>query len=280
MPMQPKFPFFLSLLPDPEKTDPAFDLPDLIWFPHVCGALRSTHGKAIGAAGEHLTQSLLMRHGLAAFMADDSQPYDIAVLGPIGPWTVQVKTATLPKNGIYSFNMEQGYRNSPGGRRLYAAGAFDMTALVILPLNVVIFTRDRVEQHRIREAEVMAEMRHPSRSLLLAFGQMLGDPPAHWQLRDPETLARHYHAELARRMPWMRQTGAAPASPVKPTPPAKAPVVIPDGLSRLPECPAPKPAGPAKVISFKACMALIGEDTPPPAPWEIAEAERKFAANS
>lgn len=280
MPTQPKFPNFLSLLPDPDETDPAFDLPDLLWFPYVCGALRSTHGKVIGAAGEHLAQSLLMRHGLAAFMADDSQPYDIAVLGPIGPWTVQVKTATLPKNGVYSFNMEQGYRNSPGGRRLYAAGAFDMTALVILPLNVVIFTRDRVEQHRIRVAEVMAAMRYPSRSLLLAFGQMLSDPPAHWHLRDPEALARHYHAELVRRMPWMRQASAAPASPVEPAPAANAAVVVPTAVFRRPERPASKPAGPAKVISFKACMALIGEDTPPPAPWEIVEDERKFAANS
>jgi hypothetical protein len=277
--MQPKFPNFLSLLPVPDETDPALDLPDLLWFPSVRGAVRSTHGKAIGAAGEHLTQSLLMRHGLAAFMADDSQPYDIAVLGPFGPWTVQVKTATLPTNGVYSFNMEHGYRNSPRGRRLYAAGAFDMTALVILPLNVVFFTRARAEQHRIREAEAVAEMRYPSRSLLLAFGEMLGDPPPDWHLRDAEALARHYHAELAERMPWMRPRRGAPAAPVAPEPRSKSPIV-PRPSGRLPAHPRSKASGPAKVLSFKACMALIGEDDPPPAPWEIEEDLRKFAAKS
>ncbi len=87
--------------------------------------------------------------------------------------TIQIKTVTAAKNGVFTFNMQQGYRGSPQGRRGYAADAYDIAALVILPHNAVRFTTEKLDRHTVRVAEIRHLAAFPQRTLFEALGLKL-----------------------------------------------------------------------------------------------------------
>lgn len=141
----------------------------LIHYPHVSGAVRAGHAKRIGAAGERLVDSFLLRWGFFPCEAPEAEAFDRLVL--IGPdlLRLQVKTVTHPRGGTFVFPMQQGYRRSPGGRHGYAEGAFDLAALVVLPANVVAFTAERLDRHHVPAAAMDRLRRKPQASFLDAI---------------------------------------------------------------------------------------------------------------
>ena len=82
---------------------------------------------------------------------------------------LQVKTVTQARQGCFTFAMQQGYSPSPQGRRDYAADAFDLAALVVLPANAVAFTARKLPVHRISVASVARLQERPQETLIAAL---------------------------------------------------------------------------------------------------------------
>lgn len=205
--------FFEQAEPDIPSPDPCF--PDLIWFPHINGSERSGSATSLGLSGEYVVMAEAIRHGFEAYLAHGGLSHDIRAAWKRISWRIQVKAVTFPTNGSYTVNLQKGYRNSPQGRRGYDADAFDMVAVVILPLNVVIFTCQRDAQIRIGVDEVRYAQAHPGNSFRTAFLEMLGNP-ALGQVPDRAALKLAFEAEWQRRhQRHGRQNQlAAPAVPV------------------------------------------------------------------
>lgn len=182
--------------------------PRQIWFPHIGGSARSEAATILGDAGELLTMSEVRRLGFEANQTQGGHSHDIRAAWKRSTWRIQVKTVSFPVNGYYMVNLQKGYRNSPQGRRDYEEDAFDMVAIVILPLNVVIFTCRRDPQIRISVAEVMFAQSHPGNSLRTAFLDMLGNP-ALGLVPDREVVKTAFEAEWQ-----LRQTSRTEPVPV------------------------------------------------------------------
>lgn len=191
---------FLDLLPG-HHTQAASSLPALfppmIWFPHISGAERSESACSLGLSGEHLVMAELIRQGFEAYLATGLS-HDIRAGWMRLSWRIQVKAVTLPKDGFYSVNLQKGYRNSPQGRRDYGEDAFDMVAIVVLPLNVVIFTCQRDAVIRISQSEVRYAQAHAGNSLRTAFAEMLGNSSL-GHVPDRETVREAFLAEWQER---------------------------------------------------------------------------------
>ena len=100
---------------------------------------------------------------------------------------LQIKTSISERSGGWHFNISRGYNHSPGGLRPYAAADFDLLALVVLPENVVRFSRDRRSSQRIMRSEIAGLRADPRGSLeetLLALGLAAAGPAE--GLADPE----------------------------------------------------------------------------------------------
>lgn len=147
-------------------------------YPDVDRRVLCLRAKALGQAGELLVLSKLTRLGETVFQAGDGLPYDVLMPRLEMTVRVQVKTTTLPQNGSYRFEMRKGYRNNPQGTRPYGTDDYDIAALVILPLDLVIFTAKKLTSHRIaaHRLEVLsATSRH---SLSKAFDALGLSPHA------------------------------------------------------------------------------------------------------
>ena len=142
---------------------------EMIDYPDIPGTIRATHAKRIGAAGERLTDSLLIRWGFHPLEAPESEPYDRLLFVGDDPIKVQVKTVTHPRGGFFTFTLEQGYRRSPGGRHKYRHGAYDIAALVVLPENVIYFSADPRRVQRVATTEIAYLRRKPQASFLDAI---------------------------------------------------------------------------------------------------------------
>jgi len=141
----------------------------MIHYPDIPGTIRATHAKRIGAAGERLTDSLLIRWGFHPLEAPESEPYDRLLFVGDDPIKLQVKTVTHPRGGYFTFNLEQGYRRSPGGRHRYQHGAYDIAALVVLAENVIYFSADLRRVQRVATTEIAYLRRKPQASFLEAI---------------------------------------------------------------------------------------------------------------
>ncbi|WP_131725672.1 hypothetical protein ACTTAL_07215 [Rhodobacter capsulatus] len=160
-----------GLLPPPAAPDPLpFGAPSpLIHYPDIPGSVRANYAKRLGAAGERLVDSYLIRWGFHLIEAPESEPYDRMIFVNDDLLRLQIKTVTHAVSGAFRFSMEQGYRKSPGGRHQYQSNAFDLAALVILPENVVRFSAEPRRCHRIPASEIAYLRRKPQASFLDAI---------------------------------------------------------------------------------------------------------------
>jgi hypothetical protein len=138
---------------------------DLKSYPDVTPEALSRHARAIGAAGEALVDSLLLRHGLVPAVVQDGLPTDRLLQLPSAVARLQIKTRTRPGPTGYLFRMARGYRGNPGGRRPYDDADYDIAALVMLPLNLVYFTSRKGPQHLVTFAEIRRLHKAPLASL-------------------------------------------------------------------------------------------------------------------
>lgn len=145
-----------------------------LWsFPDLDTGTLCHHAKILGHAGEHFVDSVLLRFGLLPLALPEHSSADRLVLHPDAVLKLQIKTATAERGGAWHFNISKGYSHSPGGLRPYAASDFDLLALVVLPENVVRFSRDRRPAHRILRSEIAGLRADPRASLeeaLLSVG--------------------------------------------------------------------------------------------------------------
>ena len=173
MPVQ--FPLPGLSLPCPPVSHPAEV--QLSAYPAVSPAVLSRHAKLLGAAGEALVDSHLGRWGMLSLPVPESLPYDRLVVIGRTLLRVQVKTASVARGGAFNFEIAQGYRGAPAGVRGYAADAFDLLALVVLPHNAVAFTADLGRRHRLPVAAIPGLLAAPRASLARAL-DALGLPEA------------------------------------------------------------------------------------------------------
>jgi hypothetical protein len=158
------------LFPAPAQVLPLGD--DLWHYPHVSCTVLQARAKAVGLAGEQLTDSLLTRWGLYSLPFPECAPADRMVMHPDWEFRLQVKTCTNPTNGSYRFTMKKGYQRSPGGTRPYAPHDFAMAALVVLPKNAVYFTAERRNSYQILEREIPALQAAPRDSFEEALAHL------------------------------------------------------------------------------------------------------------
>lgn len=182
MSVQLTLPFFPP--PVPCATAPAAPRQpalQLIDYPAVTGETLCHHAKIIGAAGEALVDSLLMRRGLISLPVPETGTFDRLVLIDGRSLRLQIKTTTHAVGGVYGFAMKKGYRGSPQGSRAYEATDYDLAALVILPENIAVFSAEKRGTHRISQRSVGAIRHAPCTSLetaLLHLGIALRAPTA------------------------------------------------------------------------------------------------------
>lgn len=145
-----------------------------LWsFPDLDTGTLCHHAKILGEAGERFVDSMLLRFGLLPLALPEHSSSDRLVLHPSAVLKLQIKTATARRANAWHFNISKGYNHSPGGLRPYADGDFDLLALVVLPENVVRFSRDRRASQRIMRSEIAGLRADPRASLeetLLALG--------------------------------------------------------------------------------------------------------------
>lgn len=162
------------------------NLTDLWAYPDVPSAALCTHAKLIGAAGEALVDSMLMRLGLISIPLPEAFPADRLILHSEGLISLQIKTCSTARNGVYSFSIQKGYQHSPAGLRNYETGDFDILACVALPENVVLFSAGLRTSCRIRLSEVPGLRRSPRCSLEEAFHSLgISCPASASEMLDP-----------------------------------------------------------------------------------------------
>lgn len=144
----------------------------LATYPDVDPRVLSLRAKALGQAGELLVLSKLTRLGETVFQAGDGVPYDVLMPRLEMTVRIQVKTTTSPQNGFYRFGMRKGYRNNPQGTRPYRPDDYDIAALVVLPLDLVVFTAEKLATHRIAVRQITALRAAPHQSLHAAFAAL------------------------------------------------------------------------------------------------------------
>ncbi|QFU08811.1 hypothetical protein PARPLA_01671 [Rhodobacteraceae bacterium THAF1] len=163
MSLQPPLPGFASR-PGTDLTSAA----DLRHYPNVPGSTLARHGRLIGRAGEDLVASILRRHGFIVLDLDDHSADKLITVGN-SICGLQIKTVTHPDmSGSWRVQARKGCSRG-AGRRGYAVADFDLLAIAVLPMNVVLFTSDRSECHAIRPCEIAGLRADPMASLRQAL---------------------------------------------------------------------------------------------------------------
>ena len=167
MPFQPDLFGFCS----PARSEPALSnaLED---YPHVSPKTISRHAKRIGRAGEFLVDSILTRYGDLILSAPEDQPFDRVIRRGDQLVTLQIKTSARAVDGFFKFSMKKGYAGSPGGIRSYGAMTTTSPRSSLLPENVVLFSADRRELHRIGLDQIEALRERPRASYLRALEEI------------------------------------------------------------------------------------------------------------
>lgn len=164
------------VLPAPDMADLPPALPDLWGWPDVGAATLSAQACLLGAAGEALVDSLLLRYGLVPLPVPPGLAADRLVVHRGRLLRMQIKSTSSARDDGYAVNCERGYRNSPQGRRAYDVEDYDLLAVAVLPENVVWFTTDTRLRHRVSWGEVAALRARPRDSLEAALVALGLDP--------------------------------------------------------------------------------------------------------
>ncbi|SFO38702.1 hypothetical protein SAMN04487859_1383 [Roseovarius lutimaris] len=138
---------------------------DIRQFPDLSPDMLTRHAKWFGLSGEHLVDSILLRFGIYTSQLPEMLPADRIVYHPDGDLRLQIKTCCRSRNGYFHFSLTKGYHRSPTGVKSYAPDDFDIVALVALSENVVKFTADRHQSHRIALSEIDSLRTDPCSSL-------------------------------------------------------------------------------------------------------------------
>ena len=151
---------------DSEEPSYSEDLRD---FPNLSRNTLARNAKWFGLAGEHFVDSILFRFGLHSSDLPEMLPADRVVYFSGVGLRLQIKTACRPRNGYFNFNLVKGYHRSPTGIRHYDREDFDIVGLVALSENVVKFTTDRRQSHRIAISEIGKLRASPCTSFMHAM---------------------------------------------------------------------------------------------------------------
>jgi len=169
MPHQFLLPGFQPPPPPPECRDARADLRD---YPDIPGRVMCQYAKQLGAAGELLFDSLMMRLGERALPCAEHEPFDRVLWLPDGLVRVQIKTRHTATGDSYVFDIKKGYQRGPTGTKPYDPSEFDLLALVILPEGVIHFTAEWRQTHRIRLSEIPRLRARPGGSLAAALDRL------------------------------------------------------------------------------------------------------------
>lgn len=165
MPFQPDLPGLLTpVIQSPERQNTSLES-----FPDVSSRTLSHYAKVIGRAGELFVDSLLTRYGELILAVPEDQPFDRLIRRGERVLTLQIKTSARAVGGVFKFAMKKGYSGSTYGIRGYSPEDYDIAALVALPENVVMFSADRRESHRIGVDQIGALRADPRASYLRAL---------------------------------------------------------------------------------------------------------------
>ena len=165
------YPTLASLVLDSDLLRDA--LADLAPYPFVTPEAISRRARMIGLAGEALVDSLLLRHGLQPASMPDGASADRLIPFARRSIRLQIKTRTQAGPRGYSCKMLKGYRNTPQGVRASDDGDFDIGALVVLPLNAVVFTASQHTHLTIPVSLFQKMASNPLRSLDIALTALL-----------------------------------------------------------------------------------------------------------
>lgn len=167
MPVPSDFPHIQELLCENAYLSSSFD--ELVGFPNIDSMIVSRRARLLGLAGERLVDSILLRLGLFPSTMPEGAPSDRVIAFAHRSIRLQIKTSAKPDARGYVFRMQKGYRGSPGGRRPYVAGDFDLAALVALPENAVMFSAAPNPTILMRLEDIPQLKRNPLASLDLAL---------------------------------------------------------------------------------------------------------------
>lgn len=134
-------------------------------YPDIPGTTMSRYGKQLGTAGELLFDSLMMRLGERSIECAEHEPFDRILWLPDGFVRVQIKTRHTMTNGSYVFDVKKGYNRGPNGTQSYNRSEFDILALVVLPEDVIRFTSEWRNTHRVKLSEIPQLRTRPADSL-------------------------------------------------------------------------------------------------------------------
>jgi hypothetical protein len=171
MPVPSDFPHIQELLRENAHLSSNFD--DLAGFPHIDSMIVSRRARLLGLAGEALVDCMLLRFGLFPSTMPEGAPSDRIITFAQRSIHLQIKGSAKPCTRGYVFRMQKGYRGSPGGRRPYVAGDFDIAALVALPENAVMFSASLSPTILMRFEDIAQLKRNPLASLDQALGDLL-----------------------------------------------------------------------------------------------------------
>jgi len=94
----------------------------------------------VGKAGQHLVCCELLKQGYAAFLADESMPFDVIVYTPQKLIKIQVKTSTKTNSTTKSQNLYRYHiRRGKGNIRVYTEHEVDIAAFVALDINQIAY---------------------------------------------------------------------------------------------------------------------------------------------
>lgn len=150
--------------------------PDMMDYPELAGDVLCERAKELGLAGEFFVDSILTRLGVPFAHFGEHSAFDRVIWVCGRCLRVQIKSRHRMSGTGYHFEIRKGYQRGPIGTRPYDRGDFDLLALVGLPHDVVRFTCEWRQQHRIAAAEIPGLRARPGLSLATALAELGLDP--------------------------------------------------------------------------------------------------------
>lgn len=169
--------------PSPDATSPAA-AQAMLTYPDISSHVLCGRAKEFGLAAELYVDSILTRLGIPFAQFGEHAAFDRLIWIGGRCLRVQIKSRHRMSQTGYDFEIRKGYQRGPVGTRPYKKGEFDLLALVGLPHDVVRFTSEWSQQHRILASEIPCLRARPGRSLTTALANLGLDQAADHVLTD------------------------------------------------------------------------------------------------